>query len=36
MGEAGMVADAVGGLNDRLRVAMHPHPSLGGEGPVTA
>ena len=36
VGEAGHVAEAVGGLDDRQRVAMYPHSGVGGEGAVAA
>ena len=33
VGEAGQIAEAVAGLQNWRRVAVHPHSGVGGEGP---
>jgi hypothetical protein len=36
VGEAGQVAEAVAGLDDRRWVALDPHAGVGGEGAIAA
>ena len=36
VGEAGQVTEAVAGLENWRRVAVHPHSGVGGEGAVAA